>query len=451
MDGEGMTELPVNRIICGNALEILKKFPDESVDLVFTSPPYYLLRDYGKGSEIEWPDGTKCQLGLEPSPNLYVEHLGLILKEIYRVLKREGNFFLNIGDCYAGQQGKRYGWSDMKNISKREYPIPRVKNILEDVPERCMFMIPERVMFKCVEIGFILRDKIIWAKYPPKPESVKNRFTQVWEYVYHFTKIPSGYYFDLESVKKPYSQYTIERIKRFLIHGEHFDPSRHKHGDFGGQNPFEILENVVKSCVSFNYRVREGLNERLDKKFGDMYKISEEEREKYDKQGRLSSKWLMDKQSSFSKFIESERQNGCYLPCNVEVRKKYLRGETMVDELDKLSADLRKNPGNLWITPASRFKGLHFATFPPELCEMVILSGSPKGGVVLDPFCGSGTTCAVAKKLGRKYIGIDIVEDYCKMAKERLEPSASLADFVSRETADGSDDETEERAVDSHR
>ena len=411
MDGEGMTELPVNKIICGNALEILKKFPDESIDLVFTSPPYYLLRDYGKGSEIEWPDGTKCQLGLEPSPNLYVEHLGLILKEIYRVLKREGNFFLNIGDCYAGQQGKRYGWSDMKNISKREYPIPHVKNILEDVPERCMFMIPERVMFKCVEIGFILRDKIVWAKYPPKPESVKNRFTQVWEYVYHFTKIPSGYYFDLESVKKPYSRYTIERIKRFLIHGEHFDPSKHKHGDFGGQNPFEILENVVKS----------------------------------------SSKWLMDNQSSFSKFIESERQNGCYLPCNVEVRKKYLRGETMVDELDKLSADLRKNPGNLWITPASRFKGLHFATFPPELCEMVILSGSPKGGVVLDPFCGSGTTCAVAKKLGRKYIGIDIVEDYCKMAEERLEPSASLADFVSRETADGCDDETEERAVDSHR
>ena len=411
-----MGELPVNRIICGNALEILKKFPDNSVDLVFTSPPYYLLRDYGKGSETEWPDGTKCQLGLEPSPNLYVEHLGLIIREIHRILKREGNFFLNIGDSYAGNQGKRQGWSDTANISKREYPFPFVKSI-DDVPERCMFMIPERVMFKCIEIGFILRNKIIWAKYPPKPESVKNRFTQVWEYIYHFTKIPSGYYFDLDSVKKPYSQYTIERIRRFLIHGEHFDPSRHKHGDFGGQNPFEILENVVKSCVNHNTNVRRQIEKEQLK---DFKRDSERLQEGLEKQ----------------------------------TTKKYLRDKTIVDgyvELDKLSADLRKNPGNLWITPASRFKGLHFATFPPELCEMVILAGSPKGGVVLDPFCGSGTACMVAKNLGRKYIGIDIVEEYCRMAAERLEPSSSLSDFVSRETADYGDNEPEQRAVHSDR
>ena len=323
-----------NRVMHGNALELLKQMPSGFVDCVLTSPPYYLLRDYGKESEVEWPDGIKCQLGLESSPDLYVKHLALIIEEIYRVLKKEGNFFINIGDSYAGHQGKRFGWSF-------------------DVPDRCMLMIPERVMFKCVEIGFILREKIIWAKYPPKPESVKSRFSQVWEYVYHFTKIPSGYYFDLNSVKKPYSQYTIERIKRFLIHKEKFDPSRHKHGDFGGQNPFQIFENVVK--------------------------------------GRL--------------------------------KKGYLRDKTMVDgyiEMDKLSKDLRKNPGNLWITPTSRFKGPHFATFPPELCRIVILSGCPKGGIVLDPFCGSGTALVVAKKLGRNYIGIDLVEEYCEMSRKRL-------------------------------
>jgi len=383
----------VNKVICGNALEIMKKIPDNSIDLVFSSPPYYHLRNYGKETEIEWPDGTRCQLGLEPSPNLYVEHLSLFIKEIYRILKEDGNFYLNIGDSYAGHQGKRVGWSDTANISKRDYPFPFIKNAIDDVPDRCFYMIPERVMFKCVEIGFILRNKIIWAKYPPKPESVKNRFTQVWEYVYHFTKKPSGYYFDLESVKVPYSKHTIERIKKFIINREKFDPEKHKHSNFGGQNPFEILENVVKSVTSFNYRVREGIKGRLDKKYGDMYKISEEEREKYDEYGRA------------------------------KIAKKYLRDERIVNgyiDMDKLSKDLKKNPGNLWITPPARFKGLHFATFPPELCEMVILSGCPKGGIVLDPFCGSGTALMVAKKLGRKYIGIDISERYCEMARERL-------------------------------
>lgn len=80
-----------------------------------------------------------------------------------------------------------------------------------------------------------------------------------------------------------------------------------------------------------------------------------------------------------------------------------------------------RNKRTVWSIPLSKFRDAHFAVFPESLVETCILAGSPEGGVVLDPFVGSGTTVLVAKRLGRKYIGIDCAEEYCKMAQRRLE------------------------------
>ena len=80
-----------------------------------------------------------------------------------------------------------------------------------------------------------------------------------------------------------------------------------------------------------------------------------------------------------------------------------------------------RNKRTVWSVPLSKFRQAHFAVFPEELVETAILAACPSAGVVLDPFLGSGTTAIVARKLGRKFIGIDCVEEYCQMARRRLE------------------------------
>jgi DNA modification methylase len=100
---------------------------------------------------------------------------------------------------------------------------------------------------------------------------------------------------------------------------------------------------------------------------------------------------------------------------------------------------LGKNPGDVWTINTQpgppEARGKHFAIFPPKLVEPMIMAGCPPDGIVLDPFAGSGTTCVVAKKLGRDYIGIDIHPDYCEIARKRLENTVrplSLDKFVER-------------------
>jgi len=125
----------------------------------------------------------KGQLGLEPTPELYVDHLMMIFREVKRVLKKEGSFYLNIGDTYSAS------WGNMSHESTRDYPEGRPPQSYKlSVSPKCMVCIPERVMFAMIEDGWILRNKCIWKKDNPMPSSVKDRFSNTWEYVYFFTK-----------------------------------------------------------------------------------------------------------------------------------------------------------------------------------------------------------------------------------------------------------------------
>ena len=402
-------------LIHGNVLEILKDMPSESVDCVITSPPYYSLRQYPSEADVEWPDGIKCQLGLEPMPEMYVEHLGLILKEIYRVLKPTGTFWLNIGDTYSGSMGKRSGWSYVSNLGNKKDGTAIFHKAAYDLPRKCMLCIPERVLFKCLEIGFIVRNKIVWYKPNHLPSSVKDRLANAWEYIYLLVKKPKGYYFNLDAIREPIVT----------------DPSK----------------------ITSNSLVREAKKGH----FGIVgVRASEEEMEKYDRQGiRRDSKFpdweeiKNDKESEitiggFGRFYAWQRKVG-RIKHDIAVGR--IGNFSYSDPLHtKPEHPLGKNPGDVWELTTEPFPEAHFSVFPVKLVVRCLVAGSPSDGVVLDPFIGSGTVGLACELLNHKmwdkipkfeeivnaeivksmdwklrWIGVDIVSDYIDMAKRRIE------------------------------
>jgi len=208
--------LPPKTIIkIGNCKDILQTMPDESIQSVITSPPYYGLRDYGTGKWIGgdvncphkrttkigktvktitghqgmYDQGSvvgdaiyksvcpKCgavrsdeQLGLEETPELYISSLVSVFAEVHRVLRNDGTVWVNLGDTYGKEKG--------------------------------LIGIPWKFAFAMQEFGWYLRQDIIWHKPNPMPESVKDRCTKAHEYIFLFSKNKS-YYFDNEAIKEP--------------------------------------------------------------------------------------------------------------------------------------------------------------------------------------------------------------------------------------------------------
>lgn len=166
-----MTE---QKILNGDALETLKMLPKESVDCVITSPPYWGLRDYGM-------DG---QLGLEPHFDQYIQKLVDIFDEVKRVLKKEGTCWVNLGDTYSGN---KEGKTDNKVSQYLKDTTTRLhkKAVIE---EKCLCQIPSRFALAMTEIGWILRNEIIWHKPNAMPSSVTDRFTVDFEKIFFFVK-----------------------------------------------------------------------------------------------------------------------------------------------------------------------------------------------------------------------------------------------------------------------
>ena len=190
-----MFESKVN-IYCGDSKDILKQFPDNSVDCCITSPPYYGLRDYG----------VKGQLGLEKTPEEYVIKLVDCFKEVKRVLKNEGTLWLNLGDSYAGRQvagDKKFGNEEFnKNRPSRERTLTPERKRVSWLEPKNLIGIPWKVAFALQTDGWILRQDIIWNKTNPMPESVRDRCTKSHEYIFLLSKSPK-YYFDYKKMQEP--------------------------------------------------------------------------------------------------------------------------------------------------------------------------------------------------------------------------------------------------------
>lgn len=180
-------ELPINQIIQGDCLEVMKTFPSDSVDCVVTSPPYFGLRDYG----------MKGQMGLEESPDLYVQKMVELFREVKRVLKKEGTLWLNLGDTYANT--KVGNTETIKNPTRVTSSFKKVRP--DNLKPKDLIGIPWRVAFALQSDGWCLRQDIIWNKPNPMPESVEDRCTKAHEYVFLLSKSPS-YYYDSEAIKE---------------------------------------------------------------------------------------------------------------------------------------------------------------------------------------------------------------------------------------------------------
>ena len=194
-----MNDIEKNTIINGNSLEVLKSLPDNSIDCCVTSPPYYALRDYGC-------DG---QIGLEETPEKYIERLCDVFSEVRRVLTPEGTLWLNIADSYWGGGWRNAQFNehsgDIQKGSKGTYcglSLPACKGKVGEYKPKDLIGIPWMLAFALRSQGWYLRQDIIWQKPNPMPESVTDRCTKSHEYIFLLSK-SQKYYFDYESIMEP--------------------------------------------------------------------------------------------------------------------------------------------------------------------------------------------------------------------------------------------------------
>ncbi len=326
----------MNKIIFADALNGLRTLADESIHTCITSPPYYGLRDYG----------VEGQIGLENSPEEYIEHLICVFQEVKRVLRSDGTLWVNIADSYAGS-GKG-AWKNKKAqkeiyVIEPDSPLAHMPKIFSGIKRKDLMGIPWMLAFALREQGWYLRQDIIWYKPNCMPESVKDRCTKSYEHIFLLSK-SDKYYFDYQAIKEP---------------AVGFDKSSPR-GSRGAVTP--------------NSGRRKGNNKSF--RGGGVY-----------------------------------TNNRSYI--NTAEKSKATIGNTVNE------TGLR-NKRDVWNISTCGYNGAHFATFPPKLIEPCVLAGSPLGGVVLDPFLGSGTTMAVSNRLGRECIGIEINRDYKPLIYARM-------------------------------
>lgn len=316
-----------SEIWLGDSLETLKQLPDQSVNCCVTSPPYWGLRDYG----------VRGQLGLENTPEEYVDDMVKIFSEVRRVLRLDGTLWLNLGDSYASNGGDR--------TIDQALAKTTLHNPFGNLKFKDLVGIPWMVAFALRSDGWYLRSDIIWAKPNPMPESVTDRPTKAHEYLFLLSK-STKYFYDADAIKE---------------RAIYFDDDR------------QSMANEKRNGIRPIYK---------------------------------------DARSYDGKY--SDKQRG-------HVRRHAGFNDRWDNMTKQEQCSAMRNKRSVWTVPTKPFSGAHFATFPEKLITPCILAGCPEGGVVLDPFGGSGTSGIVAVNNGRKAILIELNPSYVDMASRRIE------------------------------
>lgn len=353
----------LDSILVGDCRETLKDMPDCSVDCCVTSPPYFGLRDYG----------NPAQIGMEDTPQGYISQLVLVFREVRRVLKEDGTLWLNIGDSYCNSNGYARASEQFQRKGRNNAPAnDRDLTSLHDsgFKTKDLIGIPWMLAFALREDGWYLRQDIIWQKPNPMPESVKDRCTKSHEYIFLMSKSPK-YYFDAEAIAEPVTESTTKRLS------QNVDAQ-----NGSGRVPGKTNGNM-KACYP---------------KFGG------------NKYGDSGDEHL--RTYSGNEYRPKNLQYDGQSPNTMHMR----RAEGYED-----IQYAKRNKRDVWTVAVQPTKEAHFATYPEKLVRPCILAGCRKGGVVLDPFFGSGTTGRVAIELGRHYIGCELNDEYIKIAERRTD------------------------------
>ena len=421
--------MKLNHIYQGHTLEVLKTFPNECVDTIITSPPYWGLRDYGDETRVIWDGDSGCkhdfsikhrrsneksgghgpksvigcakaqddarfgqpsitcskcsawygQLGLEPTLDLYIRHLLQITAELKRVLKPTGVMFWNHGDCYSGggQGGK-----GIRGLQVSECGFDKIE--ISNIPAKCLALQNYRLIIKMIdEQGWILRNSIVWNKPNHMPSSIKDRFANAYEPVFMLVK-SKKYWFDLDAVREPYAQATIDRC-----------------------DGTDVTTSNLARPVAFKRIMAIG-----GKNPGDVWTIPTQP----------------FPEAHFATFPEKLVAPMIKCACPEWICKKCGKARIRIIEKGKLRnpdnmQNINKDERNLSERGWNREAG-----FSPNCYREIKTIGWTdckcsagwNQGIVLDPFMGSGTVAKVARKLHRKHTGIEISGKYIEFYKKRL-------------------------------
>lgn len=425
--------MKINHIYHGNALEVLRSLPGESISCVVSSPPYWGLRDYGPetatvwdeqpGCEHEWGEsfivnnsgggwnnpetrqnyptmrlrdpkkenpkqvsqGSFCQkcpawrgaLGLEPTFELYIRHLCSIFDEIKRVLRKDGTCWVNLGDSYAGSGSPGGDFRDGKGGDS--YLRPYQHN---GMPAKSLCLIPERFAIEMVNRGWIARNKIIWYKRNCMPQSASDRFTVDYEPIFFFTKNPV-YYFEqqFEKYTQPLDRWGGDNLK---------DNGNSKWNNGTGQELYRER----------NMRPNElGRNKRT------VWQITTEP----------------TPEAHFATFPQKLVETPIKAGCPEHICTKC--GKPREKIIEKIGTE--KVPPIGGIKHTENGNPIYSGNTEQAILQVIGLTDcgcrAPyEPGIVLDPFMGAGTTAIVARKLNRNFIGIEMNKQYINIAKSRM-------------------------------
>jgi DNA modification methylase len=407
-DGHRMT-LALRQMHVGDCRELLRQVDDESINCVVTSPPYFQLRDYG----------VEGQIGLEQTPEAYVAVLVDVFREVRRVLREDGTLWLNLGDSFA--QGNRGGIGDASTLegSRHNQNESRAAKArasfrrdgaavaatahrkISGLKPKDMIGIPWMVAFALRADGWFLRSDIIWHKLQAMPESVRDRPTKAHEYLFLLSK-RERYYYDWKAIREPVTGGAHHRgggINPKILGGDH-----PRNVDSRYQAPGQPEHSGLRR------RGLEVVRARKNERSGEAM-APEDARRKVG----FNDRWRVKQNASFAAATSE-----------------------LVDARNKRS---------VWSLGCEPFSGAHFATFPRKLVEPCILAGCPAGGVVLDPFGGSGTVGEVAEALGRNYLLFDLNSEYAELARQRTAQRGLFVETLARELPDRPTDRPTDRPL----
>ena len=382
-----------------SCMEGLKELPDRSIHCCVTSPPYWGLRDYG----------TSDQLGLEETPQEYVENMVKLFRQVRRVLKDDGTLWLNLGDSYSSYKDQSSVQQTLAGKSRGEPIEGKAANRNGKILMQCglknkdLIGIPWMVAFALQADGWYLRQDIIWHKPNPMPESVTDRCTKSHEYIFLLTK-SARYYYDADAIKEQQSDVSLARARRGVS-----DDNKWTNGA-GGQTPHSMSQ------------------QRSNDKDRD---VSETRNKR--------SVWTVTtkpyKEAHFAVYPEKliepcikagTSAHGCCADCGAPWRRiterlptgydgsKY--GESAVDATGGvISGGTEKSTlGSSGGALTANYQTTGWQPTCQCECKKIVPA------IVLDPFMGAGTTGLVARKLSRHYVGYELNAEYIKIAEKRI-------------------------------